>query len=586
MDIISKLNSLIDKELDEFKLVLLEKSEYQIKPYVDELAKKANCVNKSELVHMEPFKIFLIFFYFTNNNIMSFDEAYKMVLEIRKEINQWSFANQRNTLLDLAKALNTSNGGLNNKAIECMNKLGLTPEFINFNLVNVSVIMASFLKLKRDITEINIKEKNLIIKNKLMKQIYNKSQLKACIELVVNGVKEAEERVNYRHEIAKEKIKYTKEVQAKVEDLSILELDEMPKDWHIYLELELLEQIYNIIFDNLAKKDEMVQGEIKKQEGIINRTPLVKYLYSNGIDVNSIDSKLLNSLEKLSLKENIQYILDFLKSLGLSLNRILSEYSDVLLSLTDDKVNKIKFLLSANVLRKETLVNNLKMFEIKYNELLTNYDILKPVMDFNSMFYDDSILFKTPIVIKNILSVLGEYDLTKNNYIYLVCHFNYLNIYDLLLENNIPLYLFISICETDNPLQTIKRILVYREIGEEFETSNKLLRKEVRSSDKSFMRDEDLDDYLALLPDLTRIEGNKISKVKDSSVVKEFDSQYRVSHDTYMIGNFLVSRAKFLRNFETMKESNDSIIVCLVSDSLLNERDFLGLVKELKGKRL
>ena len=419
-----------------------------------------------------------------------------------------------------------------------------------------------------------------------MKQIYNKSQLKACIELVVNGVKEAEERVNYRHEIAKEKIKYTKEVQAKVEDLSILELDEMPKDWHIYLELELLEQIYNIIFDNLAKKEQMVQGEIKKQEGIINRTPLVKYLYSNGIDVNSIDSKLLNSLEQLSLKENIQYILDFLKSLSLSLNRILSEYSDVLLSLTDDKVNKIKFLLSANVLRKETLVDNLKMLEIKYNELLTNYDILKPVMDFNSMFYDDSILFKTPIVIKNILSVLGEYDLTKNNYIYLVCHFNYLNIYDLLLENNIPLYLFISICETDNPLQTIKRILVYREIGEEFETSNKLLRKEVRSSDKSFIRDEDLDDYLALLPNITRIEGNKISKVKDSSVVKEFDSQYRVSHDTYMIGNFLVSRAKFLRNFETMKESNDSIIACLVSDSLLNERDFLGLVKELKGKRL
>lgn len=586
MSIISKLNSLIDKELDEFKLVLLEESEYQIKPYVDELAKNANCINKSELVHMEPFKIFLIFFYFTNNSDMSFDETYKMVLEVRREINRWSFDSQRETLLDLYTSLNTSNGEINSKVIDCMNKLRLTPEFINYNLSNLALIMASFLKLKRDITGINKKGNNIILKCQLMKQIYNNSQFKGCVEIVVEDVRESEKRINYRHELAREKIKYTKEVQAKVEDLSILELDDMPKDWHIYLELELLEQIYNIIFDNLAKKEQMVQGEIKKQEGIINRTPLVKYLYSNGIDVNSIDSKLLNSLEQLSLKENIQYILDFLKSLSLSLNRILSEYSDVLLSLTDDKVNKIKFLLSANVLRKETLVDNLKMLEIKYNELLTNYDILKPVMDFNSMFYDDSILFKTPIVIKNILSVLGEYDLTKNNYIYLVCHFNYLNIYDLLLENNIPLYLFISICETDNPLQTIKRILVYREIGEEFETSNKLLRKEVRSSDKSLIKDEDLDDYLALLPDLTRIEGNKISKVKDSSVVKEFDSQYRVSHDTYMIGNFLVSRAKFLRNFETMKESNDSIIACLVSDSLLNERDFLGLVKELKGKRL
>lgn len=586
MSIISKLNSLIDKELDEFKLVLLEESEYQIKPYVDELAKNANCINKSELVHMEPFKIFLIFFYFTNNSDMSFDETYKMVLEVRREINRWSFDSQRETLLDLYTSLNTSNGEINSKVIDCMNKLRLTPEFINYNLSNLALIMASFLKLKRDITGINKKGNNIILKCQLMKQIYNNSQFKGCVEIVVEDVRESEKRINYRHELAREKIKYTKEVQAKVEDLSILELDDMPKDWHIYLELELLEQIYNIIFDNLAKKEQMVQGEIKKQEGIINRTPLVKYLYSNGIDVNSIDSKLLNSLEQLSLKENIQYILDFLKSLSLSLNRILSEYSDVLLSLTDDKVNKIKFLLSANVLRKETLVDNLKMLEIKYNELLTNYDILKPVMDFNSMFYDDSIFFKTPIVIKNILSVLGEYDLTKNNYIYLVCHFNYLNIYDLLLENNIPLYLFISICETDNPLQTIKRILVYREIGEEFETSNKLLRKEVRSSDKSFIRDEDLDDYLALLPNITRIEGNKISKVKDSSVVKEFDSQYRVGHDTYMIGNFLVSRAKFLRNFETMKESNDSIIACLVSDSLLNERDFLGLVKELKGKRL
>ena len=103
MNNLSKINSLIESELDEFRLVLLEEGEEKIKTYVDEIATKANGINKEELVKIEPFKIFLTYFYLTNNAYLSFDEVYQMVLEIKDIINSWAFKTEGPLLLGLSK---------------------------------------------------------------------------------------------------------------------------------------------------------------------------------------------------------------------------------------------------------------------------------------------------------------------------------------------------------------------------------------------------------------------------------------------------------------------------------------------------
>lgn len=585
MNKITELNELIESELNDLNLILLEENEYQIQPYVDELEKKANSANKIDLIEIETFKVFLVFFYLTNNNVLSYDEAYKMVEEIRYVVNGWSFASDGPNILNLSKAIDSDGKVIDTKAFDYMTKLRISPEFINYDIKNFLLIILCFIKLKKDIMDVNLIKISFQQKIKLIKKIYINSQMQNFVVIAVKAVEEVNGRVEFRKKVATEKIKYTKEVQKMVDDLSILELDNISSEWHRYLEQPLLEQLYNIVFDNLHKKKEELTSQIEVKEEIINKTPLVKYLYSCGIDINSIDKHDVYMLEQLSLKENIVGLLDFLRWLGLSLNKIFTEYIDVLVNLTEEKVSKIQFFINSKVLSKETLLKNPLLFSKMYEKLLTNYEILKPIIDFDNMFYDDSILLESPLDIKNILSVLAQYELTKNNYIFLLCHFNYINIYDLLIEHEIPLYLFISICETENPIETIKRILIYREIGEEFTTTGKLLRKEVASSSKSLI-DESLDDYLPMFVNLASIKGSKITEVLDSIVVENFDNNYRATHDAYMIGSVLISRPKFLRNFEDQNEDEDSLINCLVSESLLSEKEFLEILRELKGKRL
>ena len=429
MNNLSKINSLIESELDEFRLVLLEEGEEEIKPYVDEIATKANGINKEELVKIEPFKIFLTYFYLTNNAYLSFDEVYQMVLEIKDIINSWAFKTEGPLLLGLSKVLDDNGKVIDSKAYEYMTKLMITPEFINYNLKPICFIMFDFLNLKMDIIKISIKNRGLGSNQALIRQAYNNSRLKNIIMVAVKALKVANDEMAERKEVAKEKIKYTKEVQAMVDDESILQLDDMPDLWHRYLEVPLLEELYGIIFDNLNKKEHSIQVQIGEKEKAINRSPLVKYLFDNGIDINSLDSNLISDLEKISLTENIVNILDFLRSLGLSLDEIFIDYSGILISLTNEKVSKIQFLLSTNILSKKTLRVNLDLLDKRYNELLVNYEILKPIIDFNNIFYDDKILLKSSNSIKNILSVLALYDLTRNNYIYLLCHFEFMEIY-------------------------------------------------------------------------------------------------------------------------------------------------------------
>ena len=579
---LGKIRDLIERQLDEFKLILLEEGEEEIKPYIDEIAKKTNSANKSGLATLEPYKMFFVYFYLTNNNTLSFEEAYNVVLEVKDAVNSWNYSSNGQVLMELGQSIDDNGMVIDNKAYDCLTKLKLTPEFINYNIKSLCFIMLDFLHLKKNLMDIQFKVKG-VGKSNLMNQAYNKSRIKEIMDIAMKAIKQSDKELEEDKGIAREKIKYTKEVLAKVDDSSLVSLTEIPPLWHRFLEPDLLEDLYNIVFDNLHKEVDQVDDEIIKREDIVLKDELTEYLFLKGIDIKSIDKGLLDELSK---KEDITYILDNLCSIGLSLSKIFLEYGSILKNLTKDMINKIQFLVSSNVLSKDTLLKNMDLFSSKFNELLVNYEILKPIMDFDNMFYDDSILLLSTKQLKDILSILAQYNLSRNNYIYLLCHFNYLPIYDLLLEHEIPLYLFISICETKEPMNTIKRIMIYRMIGEEFETSSKLLRKEVAMEERSLIPNNELDDYLPFFVNLSKIKGRRIGKVLKSEVVKNFDQSYLVASDLYMIGGALISRPKFLRNYEEVNEDKERIMECLVSNSLLSEKEYRDVIKEFKGKRL
>ena len=155
-----------------------------------------------------------------------------------------------------------------------------------------------------------------------------------------------------------------------------------------------------------------------------------------------------------------------------------------------------------------------------------------------------------------------------------------------MIEQDIPVELFISICKTEEPLNTIKRILIYKSIGEPYATSSNFLKKEVTSESKFICSDDSLDDYIPNVVEqngLNLLHGTKISTVVKNELVKQLDSTYKVEN-AYIIGDTIISRPKFLRNFESVQGNPNYLIISLVSNSILNDKEYYDLTTELKHK--
>ncbi len=579
MSRIENISKIISDNLTELKLVLLEKGESEIAPFVKEITTLASSPDKSVFTKLDNYKMFLTLFYLSNNDTLTFEEASKMCEEIKTYILRWNISTHGESFIELTNNTNVD-GSL--KSYTCYNhitKLGLTPDFINYKMQFVYYMMYYFLKLKKDLMDLTLHRKDYKLRLKTMNKVFSDSELSKFIPSMKKVIDDSIAETNERHEIATAKIKYTKEVQALLDNGTLLELTSIPDLWHHYLEPNLLEELYSIVQDNLYKSNRHIDEQITKLNHIINKTPLISYLYSNGIDPNSLDESLLKSLES----KDIIPIINFLQSLNLTPYDIFVTNINLLTSLTEEKINRITFLINSNALTKKTILNHLDILDTKYNELQTNYEILKPIIDFNNLFYSDTILLKSPSTIKNILTVLSQYHLSRNNYIFLLCHYEYIDIYDLIIEKEIPSNLFIGICKTPNPLNTIKRILIYRSIGSSYATESNLLKKEVTSNDKSYLQDEELDEYLEVYSlNLDAINGSKIDKVRKNPLVLTLDEQYKVSDECYLIGNALISRPKFLRNFESIKEDETKLLPCLLSNSLITEYEYHSVYKEVK----
>ena len=84
---------------------------------------------------------------------------------------------------------------------------------------------------------------------------------------------------------------------------------------------------------------------------------------------------------------------------------------------------------------------------------------------------------------------------------------------------------------------------------------------------------------------LNIVHGTSISTIVNNELVKLLDSNYRVDN-TYIISGTMISRPKFLRNFESIQGNPNYLIFALVSKSILDEKEYNDLTSTLRQNKL
>lgn len=588
MQLIEKIREKSKESLIDSKLQKSEKFSNELKRLTNKLIKCSQKAEKTELCRISNYEVFVVFLNLLNDEKdFSYEEAISHCEEIKRTINSWTYEKNASSLATLERYTNVDGSLADFKCYGIFSDLGLTPAFINYQMKFVYAAMFSFLELKKEILNPGDYYKKLPLTEriKVQKNIYNNSVFSNLIKVIKDSIDEKENEYKKTQEVLEERIKYTEIVLEKIENETLSTIDEIPIEWHIYLDPSVLELLYELVQFNLVKKNKTLKQEKEQLLSEINKSDLTKYLFDNKLNPYSLEEEKLSMLESIP---NVITIIEFLRSIGLPLNNILTVYYNELISLTEEKINKLNILINQNALKRETIKENIKIIINDYEKIINNYNILKNIIDFSNIFYNSKILFEDIRNIKNIISVLKEYKLTKNNYIYLLCNYEYLYIYDLIIENEIPEHLFISICETEKPYNTIKRILIYRNIGEEYETPSHFLRKELTSEERFICDDESLDEYLPNIvaeQGLNILRGNQITYIKESNLVKKLDDEYQVD-DVYFIGNINISKPKFLRNFECVQGNEKFLILSLISGSILDEKSYFDLCSELSNKKI
>ena len=584
MPLMGKIRQEAQDSLIEAKLIKGEEGPEKIKKLVDKLVKKASQQDKTELVRMSNYEIFLTITYLLNSDKFTYDETVGYCEEIKKTVNAWTYEKDARKLNDLQEKTNEDGSFADWSCANYMTELGISSIFASYQMKIVYLAMYHFLKLKNDLLVVGSKMKALPITQRIkwMKGVYKNSLFSKIVDFAQKVVEGYVEDHDFRQSVSGKRIEATEALLEKIEDGSIEEMTEIPNEWHQYLDPRVLEPLYSFLHDNIVRKKICLDVERESILSKRNRSSLTTYLYDNNLDPYS-----LPDLAEYESIPNIVPKIEFLKNLGIPVNNILLIHKDFLKNCTGDLLEKLTFFIGSNVLSKVTLREHLKTISEDYQRIISNYEILKDIIDFNNIFYKDTILFKDIKEIKMILSVLKEYKLSLNNYIFLLCNYEFLSLYDLIIEKEIPEDLFISICKTEDPLSTIKRILIYISIGEAYSTPTNFLKKDVTSESKFICSDESLDEYLPNVVEdngLNILSGETITTILDNDFVKQLDNEYRVDN-TYIIGGTIISRPKFLRNFESIQGNPSYLIASLVSSSILDAKEYHDLTSELKHNK-
>lgn len=589
MSTISDILTSAHDERVETKILLLEQEPQELYDIIDRIKIILRKNRLEDMAQLSNYDLFKLYFCFNNDSIAliqdgqaqyfdspaSYEELYNIIDESEQLVNNWTFTKEYNLIRRACEAKNQK------ELIAVCQQLGLNPYITGYDIKQVFIALTNLLFYKDEVKRILNSKKAPSLMRKEIRDLYNKI-MKQTIDIVVDRYDSTKKFYRERKEACQIKMQCLEELIAKGDSGELETMDLIEGLWHQYLDPSVLNPLYDLLLDNQYKRHTKVVEGNKQIKERINETSFINYLYENNISPKSLSETDLQKANDMSFEE-LQRKIEFFKKLGFELKDILTTYLEYIFTTDINTITKLSFYLEKNIVLPNTLkidlsvINKLPLIEL-------NYSILKPIIDINNIYYDDKILFLDTKEIKRRISILGLYNLSKNNYMFLLSNFKYLPIYDLLIENNIPLYLFITICKTTNPLLTIKKIMICKELDIPYE-NNGILIKEIKRDNSFMCPDECVNEYIEDCSSeymMGTIKTSTVEGVKNSSTVENLDARYRRG-DTYVFGSTKISRPKAISKLQTLKNDKKDIDQCLffalISNSILNEKN----IQEIKS---
>ena len=589
----TNINEILNAARDdrvETKIISLEEEPKPLYDIVTRIKLILKRTQYEEIAKLSNYDLFQLYFCFNNDTMsmihtgqiqyfdasISYEELYGIIEESKDYINTWSFSKTYNALRKVIDAKTQQ------ELINACQQLGLNPYIISYDIKQAFIAMTNLLFYRAEVERIQKSNKTTSLKKKELRDLYNKI-MSETISIIVERYDSTKRFYRERKEACEIKLRCIDELIAASDAGELETMDLIEGTWHQYLSTTVLNPLYDHLLDNQYKRHQKVTKKNQELNDQINETQFINYLYQNNIDPSSLDEKTLQEANNSNFDELIIKI-EFFKRIGYTLPEILINYLATIFTIEISIINKLNTYLDKHIIKPETIHNNLSIIN-SINIIDTNYSILKPIIDINSIYYDDKILLLEPTEIKRRISILALYkNFSKNNYMFLLSNIKYLKIYDLMLENNIPLYLLITICKQYNPLLTIKKILICQQLDIPYEKDGILI-KEIKRPNSFMCPDENIDDYIDNAVSFYSTENVKSSEVTDietTDFIKDLDIHHK-RKDTYVFGNTTISRPKVLRNLQTVKNKKqrlkEHLFFAMISDSILDE----GNIQELKN---
>ena len=540
---------------------------------------------KKSLLEAPLFEFFLTSCALLNDKY-SYKEIESILKPIENNVNAWN-VNNISIMNEIEKEYRESSNNPAKKHIHTEDtykkylKLGLTEKTLSYNVISSFCIIGPIISFRNRVDKC-LGAKSEVEKEKIIEKMFTYSNVALVLETIENYMKKEQENRKERKKYIKNGIEALKKFRKEVENGILFEITEIPNYINPFLSPNTLEPIYYLFNLTLQKENKSLDNQIEMHEQVLS-DPIMKLLYENNINPDLIEKTKLERLRKMPFSL-LEIGIKSITLLGLPKIELLNSEENILENLDYDSLDTITYFYNNGILTGKTMQNNLLVLTSDAKKLITNYEILKDIMEFKSQYYDDSVLLLEPSSLKERLSVLAEYSLTKNDYIFLLCHYEYIGIYDLVLEQNIPIYLFIQICKTQKPILTIKRICLYILLDIPYKTAQNLLMKEVKEESFFLCCDAALDMYLSLI-DAPKEEGSYIGDIKNANIVRTLDETYRIEN-IYCFKDTIVSRPKFLKKLQSIQDNGKDIEIyvnqCLLADSLVTERTILDIKKGMK----
>lgn len=575
--------------------------------------------NKEGIANIRNHEFFIYMFLRRNkSDVMDYEAAVNLFKPYFRVIDSWDYDVVSSKITKLCNhyvALNADDNRNRTRDIlsktelrNILDSLGLNPEFVSYDLCDIFYSMECLLQFKKDIKDIkngtyvgsnkviNLGSKFLnpidpleFMKKMPMKQnkdvLYNltyDNRLKRIIDFYSTELEEEYNTALYNYQIVKQSLEVLKKYDSPSKLVNFYEIDE---DYYSCVydesgELDCL--LMRQIMFNIASKYENDASYAESLSHKINKSELTTYLYKRGINPDSIPN-----LSKYEEKEDIIAILNFLEEMGINSGTALLSYSKVIDLLDLDLINKIGSILKSGAISFKFLINNYEFVLGNIDSLNEKISLLSDYIRFDdNKVYDENLLLNDFSDIKNRLLIIGQYEcLNKSRKLqtYLLCNIEYINILDLMLENDIPLNLLMQICKSKSPIDTVKKIILCKRLDIKY-MKGMTLSNDVTVPGRFYGNDLKLDTLLDNYSNIFDKSFNSIPEGYSNESILGVDDVLMFEGDCYTNGDIKISRPKFLRNY--YGNGKDNIIACLCSGSILSKSQVDLFIHDLNPNQI